>query len=162
MWKRFGALLLAVAVLGGVSGCQKYDDISLMLGADVDAAEVVGKTDSHGGFHGDGERYLAFQFADDAFEDAIQKDRTWHKLPVEDDTVTALLYGKELKEVTYGPYIEAELPQVEKGYYFFYDRHTDAADPFDTSEVLERASFNFTAALYDSEKDILYFVEMDT
>ena len=151
--------VIAMAIL--VSACQSYDDISMVLGADVNPAKVISKGDDHGGFHGDGERYIEFEFEDDTFEDTIKEDNTWHPLPIKDDTVTALLYGLETPEMTYGPYLENEMPRVEHGYYFFYDRHSVSNDPFDTSGVLDRASLNFTVAVYDSDTDILYYAEMD-
>ena len=152
--------VIAMAIL--VSACQSYDDISMVLGADVNTAKVISKGDDHGGFHGDGERYIEFEFEDDTFEDTIKEDNTWHTLAVKDDTVTALLYGLETPEMTYGPYLEYNMPKVEKGYYFFYDRHSESKDPFDSSEVLERSSLNFTVAVYDAEVDKLYYVEFDT
>ena len=45
-------VIFAMAIL--VSACQSYDDISMVLGADVSAAEVISEGDNHGGFHGDG------------------------------------------------------------------------------------------------------------
>ena len=144
------------------SACQSYDDISVMLGADVSTAKTISSENSHGGFHGDGERYLIFAFDNDSFENTIKKDNTWHKLPVTDDTITALLYGLETPEMTFGPYINQDIPQIPNGYYFFYDRHSESVDPFDASDVLKRGSFNFTAAIYDTDTDTLYYVELDT
>ena len=145
-----------------ISACQSYDDISVMLGADVNSAKVIFSENSHGGFHGDGEKYLIFKFDDDSFENTIKEDNTWHKLPVADDAVTALLYGLETPEMTYGPYINQDIPKVSNGYYFFYDRHADRINPFDASDVLNRGSINFTAALYDADTDTLYYMELDT
>ena len=153
-------VIFAMAIL--VSACQSYDDISMVLGADVSAAEVISEGDNHGDFHGDGERYLVFSFEDDAFENTIKEDNTWHALPVKEDAVKALLYGLETPEITYGPYLENDLPEIENGYYFFYDRHAESDDPFDSSEVLERSSLNFTVAIYDAEAEKLYYVELDT
>ena len=157
--------ICAVAVM--LSGCQSYDDISVILGADVSAGQVVTQYDSHGGFHGDGERYMEFQFADDTFEDTIREDNTWHSLPIREDAMKAILYGLETEESTYGPYIQNEegeplLPQIENGYYFFYDRHGESKNPFDSTEILERSSFNFTVAVYDADTDRLYYAELDT
>lgn len=162
MLRKFGGLIAVAVMIVVLAGCQSYEEISMMLGADVSKAEVISKIDFHGGFHGDGERYLEFQFADDTFENTIKKDNTWHALPLQDDSIEALLYGKNIGEITYGPYLQEAFPKVEEGYYFFYDRHTESGDPFDTSKVLGRSSMNVTVALYDSEKDLLYFVEMDT
>ena len=161
--KKIIQCLLGICILAVLtSACQSYDDISVMLGADVNDATVISSENSHSGLHGDGERYLVFEFEDDAFEDAIKHDNTWHALPVTDDAVTALLYGLETPEITYGPYVNHEIPKISHGYYFFYDRHSDSKNPFDAAEVLERSSFNFTAAIYDTDLDILYYVELDT
>ncbi|WP_458407871.1 hypothetical protein [Anaerotignum sp.] len=162
MLRKIGGFIALAVIIMILGGCQSNEDISLMLGADVSSGEVISKGDSHGGFHGDGERYLEFQFEDDIFEDTIKKDHTWHMLPLQDDTLEALLYGKTIGDIFYGPYLQAEMPEIEKGYYFFYDRHSESADPFDTSEVLGRSSMNFTVALYDTKSDILYFAELDT
>ncbi len=62
--------VIVVTIL--VSACQSYDDISMVLGADVNSVKVISKGDDHGGFHGDGERYIEFE--DDAFENTIKED----------------------------------------------------------------------------------------
>ena len=162
MLRKIGGFIAISAILIVLAGCQSNEDISLILGADVSAAKVISGSDSHGGFHGDGERYMEFRFEDDTFENTIKKDNTWHALPVKDDSIEALLYGKTMGSVAYGPYLQSEMPHIEEGYYFFYDRHEESADPFDPSNVLGRASMNFKVALYDTEKDILYFAELDT
>ena len=162
MKKMIKGLLVVCAMAILVAACQSYDDISLMLGADVSSAKVISEGDNHGGFHGDGERYIEFAFEDDSFENAIKADNTWHVLPVKENTITALLYGLETVEMTYGPYLDHAMPKVEKGYYFFYDRHSESDNPFDSSEVLERSSLNFTVAIYDADTDKLYYTEFDT
>lgn len=155
--------LVAICVMAVmVSACQSYDDISLMLGADVNSAKVILEDDNHGGFHGDGERYIEFEFEDDSFENTIKADNTWHDFPVKEDAITALLYGLETPEITFGPYLQNNMPEVKNGYYFFYDRHAESEDPFDSSEVLERSSLNFTVAVYDADTDKLYYTELDT
>ena len=162
MKKMMESLIAVCVIVVMVSACQSYDDISLMLGADVNSAKVILENDNHGGFHGDGERYIEFEFEDNAFEDAIKKDKTWKAFPVKEDAIIALLYGLETPEITFGPYLQKDMPEVKNGYYFFYDRHSESKDPFDSSEVLERSSLNFTVAVYDAEADKLYYTEIDT
>ena len=48
------------------------------------------------------------------------------------------------------------------GYYFFIDRHSENKDIYDSSEILNRHSFNFTILLYDCDTDLLYIIEEDT
>ena len=167
MKKMICNLFSVIAMMAMPSGCQSYEDISMILGADVSAAKVVSEMDTHSGFHGDGEKYMEFQFKDDTFENTIKEDNTWHSLPLQDDVITALFYGLEMDGAVYGPYLWSEqgeplMPNVENGYYLFYDRHPESSVPFNSTGVLERSSLNFTAALYDADAEILYYVELDT
>ena len=50
------------------------------------------------------------------------------------------------------------MPEIREGYYRLIDRHAEAGE----SDILERSSFNFTLALYDTGADTLYFFELDT
>ena len=52
-------------------------------------------------------------------------------------------------------------PQVEQGYYSFRDRYAEQY-PDDTHPLLQRFSYNYTAALYDTENSTLYYYELDT
>ena len=54
------------------------------------------------------------------------------------------------------------IPDIQNGYYYFYDRHSESTEPYNDEDVLSRASFNFTLALYDSDNNVLYYVEFDT
>ena len=56
MLRKLGGFIAAAVMVAVLAGCQSYEEISVMLGADVSSAEVVSGSDSHGGFHGDGER----------------------------------------------------------------------------------------------------------
>ena len=57
---------------------------------------------------------------------------------------------------------EVEVLAVENGWYRFIDRHAQSYDSADESEVLERGSFNFTLALYDADRNELYYLTLDT
>ena len=162
MRKKSVRIILVSMICMLLMGCRGNEDISLILGGDVSGAKMIAEKDSYGGFHGDGERYIEFQFEDNRFEDTIRRDNTWHILPVQDDRIEALLYGKEIAGITYGPYLQWKVPDIEEGYYFFYDRHKNCINPFDTSHVLRRNSLNVTIALYDSINGRLYFAELDT
>ena len=67
-------------------------------------------------------------------------------------------------EESVGPYLPegVSVPQVESGYYFFQDRHREAEDPGDPSNLFSRNAYNFTAALYDAGSETLYYYELDT
>ncbi|MDO4531603.1 MAG: hypothetical protein Q4C06_06440 [Bacillota bacterium] len=161
MKKILRSLLVVIVMAGLFTACQSYDDISLMLGADVGEAEVIVNQDTYGHFRENGKRYMEFVFADDTFENTIKEDNTWHPLPVVEEGLTALLYGLETESETYGPYLFQDLPQIENGYYFFYDHHPESRNPFDSSHVLERGELHITAAVYDADVHTLYYGEMD-
>ena len=54
------------------------------------------------------------------------------------------------------------IPEVENGYYYFLDRHSQSTNPKYDSGVLGRASYNFTIAIYDEDRQTLYYAELDT
>ena len=51
------------------------------------------------------------------------------------------------------------MSRAENGYWYFYDQqgqtHSD-------DQVLNRGSYNYTFAMYDADKDLLYYCEYDT
>ena len=67
-----------------------------------------------------------------------------------------------------GPYIsDADgnplAPEIENGYYFFMDRQAEEnEDKYDDSKVLDRGSYNFTVAVYDTDTDVMHYFKMDT
>ena len=57
-----------------------------------------------------------------------------------------------------GPYLgDIELPEIQNGYYRLIDRQEEKG-----TDILERASFNFTLGIYDMDTKTLYFCEVDT
>ena len=164
-------LLLGLALV--LAGCapsarQKAGEA---LGLDLSAGTVLLDTDTHGGFHGDGAACLKLAFPDDALAGVLASDPAWKPLPLSDVT-TALVYGRTVEQdgtsISWGPYLTDEDgqplvdPAVETGWYRFIDRHSQSQDPADESGVLERGSLNFTLALYDAERNELYYFTLDT
>ena len=103
-------------------------------------------------------------------EKSLQGAQGWHALPMDNDA-RYLLYGTEGGEeaqdgayISVNPYLTGKdggplLPQVEEGYWFFYDEQTES---YTAQGVRERPSQNFTAAVYDSQSRTLYCGELDT
>ena len=90
---------------------------------------------------------------------------TWKPLHF-DRTLTALAYGLREGPRQTGPFVtgrggSALLPAIEKGYYFFKDRHADA-NSGSGADLLSRASMNFTLAIFDAAANRLYYYELDT
>lgn len=141
-------------------------EISKTIGVDVSAGEVISESDTHGGFHGDGDRVIEIQFTDTSFSDRLKDNEEWKAMPLTEN-LTALVYGLHTETSSIGPMIHSEdnvpvVPEVENGYYYFRDRHSQSTDPKDDTNILSRASYNFTMAIFDADANILYYLELDT
>lgn len=151
------AVLLAALLLLCAGGCGEKNhekSLSRLLRLDVTDGTVVTFQDSHGGFHGDGTAYWAMTFPDDHVRKTIEASSAWHPLPM-----TAAVNDLACQLPGQQP---PALPEVERGWYFFYDRYDQSTDPWDAAAALERHSYNFTAAVYDADSDTLYCLVLDT
>ena len=172
--KHYRWLLIVLCLLLALTGCgarSLQEKASLALELDLSTGTPVAERDTHGGFHGDGMSFLKLSFPDSTLADAIAADPNWNPLPLSDLT-TALVYGITTEQdgtsMGWGPYLTDDpgeplvSPAVENGWYRFIDRHAQSYDSADESEVLERGSFNFTLALYDADRNELYYLTLDT
>lgn len=159
-----GALLAAILLLAIFGKKTVQQTLSEELGVDVTAGRLLYQADDHGGFHGDGTTYIILQFQEEDFVQEL-KAAQWQRLPLE-ETAEILLYGHTEDNTTQGPYLqlpeEMDLPEIRNGFWFFRDDHPDAQAGQPLRTVLERSSVNFTAALYDADAHILYYVAQDT
>ncbi len=164
-------IMMCFAMAGYGHGSTQ-DEISGQIGIDISEGTEVFNDDTHGGFHGDGITCIVLKFPDDGVINEIKEKRAWKQLPL-NKTVEALVYGtfSEINGVStqIGPYLtdqngNALAPEIHNGYYFFRDRHYDNeyTGSQGVSGVLGRGSFNFTVALYDSDKNMLYYYKLDT
>ena len=157
--------LIVTACLTGNS----IKDISQTLNVDVSNAIILQNLDSHGGFHGDGSTYIEMEFGDDeniVFVEELENNTSWSKLPLTDNLNIAV-YGKKTISESIGPFVindkgDACFPLVDNGYYFFLDRNSESKDEKDDTNLLNRNSFNFTVAIYDIDKKVLHYYELDT
>ncbi len=170
--KKWNVISLVMVLLLTMTGCSSekmnsiLSEISKTIGAEVSAGEVMSESDSHGGFHGDGDTIVVIQFADTSFSTQVEENEEWNAMPLTEN-LTALVYGIRKEDGSVGPMIHSgdgtpAIPEVENGYYYFRDRHSQSTDPTDDSGVLGRASYNFTIAIYDTDSKILYYMELDT
>lgn len=162
-------MLLMLIMVFSFVGCGKKDiqsDISDNIGIDVSKGNVLTDSDSYGGFHGDGMMFLQISFEDNELSDEIKDNGSWHPMPLSEN-IEALVYGIEEEASSIGPYLTDEngdtiISDIQNGYYYFYDRHSESENPYSDEDVLSRASFNFTLALYDCDHHVLDYVEFDT
>lgn len=118
-------------------------EISHTLGAEITQGQVLEATDTHGGFHGDGTTFAAIQGTV-----TIPDTEYWHPLPAD---------GKIAIAISQSP-----IPEVTNGWYYVHDRHRQSLDPADGTGIFSHGSRNYTLAVYDEEKRILYYYELDT
>lgn len=163
-------LIMGVFVILMLSACQKSNspqkEISHALGIDISNGTVETYNDSHGGFHGDGTSYASIRFPDDSIAKKLSESNAWKPLPLSEN-LSVLIYGNTTKSGHTGSYLTDKdgkdtFPEVKNGYYYFIDRHDQSTDSYDDTNILDRYSFNFTIAIYDTDTDTLYFAELDT
>ena len=167
----FPALLLSAAALAGCAAPPAEASLDKALGLDLAGCTVRMDSDTHGGFHGDGETAATLTWEDGSGVEAqIAQNSAWQPLPLPAE-LTAVFYGyayeKDGWSYSWGPLAVDEdgaplFPAVENGYYFFLDRHSESADPESPAALWDRTSFNFTAALYDADRGALYYYALDT
>ena len=122
---------------------------------------IIEEEDTHGGFHGDGTYYLIMDCSDNK-EKASEILKGWNALPLTEN-LRWLIYGGEKNGKTrYGLYDEVHIPEIEKGYYMFLDRHMESTDSKDDTGIFDRSSYNFSFAIYDSDTDTFYYFDYDT
>ena len=170
LMKRLFCIILSICLLL-MAGCSKSgsitDDISMAIGIDLSDAEYATSIDTHGGFHGDGNTIVSMPVSSESVLEQIQNNPQWHSLPFTEN-LTAVVYGITDENSSIGPYITVDdtrspaVPEITNGYYFFLDRHSQSTDPHDDTNVLSRASFNLTIAIYDCDTEMLYYLEFDT
>lgn len=142
------------------------NNMSDTLGIDVREGTEIAYNDSHGGFHGDGLTFAAISFSDNAVSKALSNNKNWHPMPLSGE-LSILVYGIETEHSRNGPYLTDEdgkaiIPDIQNGYYYFIDRYNQNDTKKSDSGLLDRYSYNFTIAIYDTDSDILYYAEYDT
>lgn len=136
------------------------------IGVNISSCGIQSDNDSHGGFHGDGDRIVIADCSDNN-EEILKQIEHWKSIPLSDN-LQILLYGGETSRATYSDQLSKEynIPKIESGYYYFIDRYAqrynDIDDVHSDQKLLSRYAYNFTLALYDVKTDIFYFLELDT
>ena len=153
-------------LLAACSGTRSTpENVAQELGVSLPETVSVGYEDTHGGFHGDGETFVTLTFsADDAAALQAQlAEQGWQPLPMEGE-MRAAVYGGELDGVIYGDGVFARysVSAPVNGWYWFFDRHSEATDPHSADGLLGRYSMNYSAAVFDADRNTLYYYELDT
>lgn len=159
----FFGILMMIIIFSGCTGKKPAEQyVSEQLNCSLPAAEKAEASDTHGGFHGEGEYAATIRF--DAMHGAelaeqLQNTDGWKVLPLEEE-LELLMYGGSRGGNSYGYYFadKAGIPKIENGCYYFIDRQHDT----ERTGLLYRRSYNFSLAIYDLDENILYYCEIDT
>lgn len=160
--RKIFAIMLALTLINVLSACSADTQSNDYFGFSEQDFTVVEEQNTHGGFHGDGSYYLILDCSNNT-EKALKIVDDWNSLPLSEN-LELIMFGGEKDGINYGYDLseEAHMPEIENGYYCFRDRHSQAEDSSDDSELLSRSSFNFSLAVYDSDTNRFYYFEFDT
>lgn len=153
-------LFMIITILSGCANNTVNDVtyISEQIGIDISGSEIIEKTDTHGGFHGDGKLIVQVEICNKNFEQELKETGKWSQEPSE--LTEILLYGNE----EWNPYIaddngEPLMKKIENGYYFIINNTDSNNEDIEWSEMY---SINAIVAVYDVDNNILYYYEIDT
>ena len=133
-----------------------YNFYSSLIETPIPMFEKIEEKDTHGGFHGDGEALVKVYFSDKQAEKFIRKidnNTHWNKLPMKDILQTCI--NNNITD-------EISVPIIENGYWFFLDRHSKATDKYNYYDMFDRASSNYSIAIFDIDSNVLYIYSLDT
>ena len=134
------------------------NDIKIFRNIEIDTltCEIEKKEDSHGGFLGDGEYFAKIKCS------KIGKlSNNWKKLPLSEQLREIMEMKRCDGRGCMNIYEKYSIPNI-KGYYLFLDRHSEAKDKYDDTNINKRSSYNLTLVLLDIETNIMYYYVLDT
>lgn len=159
-----GIVLVFVFSLAACGSQEPQEIVSEALGVDASTGSTMSSMDTHSG-NGDGTSFVVLHFDGDEMIKQIKADAAWQPFPL-DETVQTLVYGVSDATSSIGPFLTDEdgkalVPEIANGYYRLIDRQVEE-DQATGADTLNRASFNFTVGLYDTDTNTLYCCELDT
>lgn len=159
-----GIVLVFVFSLAACGSQEPQEIVSEALGVDASTGSTMSSMDTHSG-NGDGISCVVLHFDGNEMIKQIEADDAWQLFPL-DETVQTLVYGVSDAESSIGPFLTDEdgkalVPEIKNGYYRLIDRQVEQ-DTATGADILNRASFNFTVGLYDTDTNMLYCCELDT
>ena len=156
MKKLFYGLLIII-----LTGCSNSEisDLSNKLEIDNLNCQIEESIDTHGGFLGDGDYFAKLNCKD--YQDT-EITINWKELPLSTELQNVMDMKWCDEKDCLNVYERYHIPNITKGYYYFLDRHSESTNKKSAENINNRASYNFTLGIYDSENKILYFYELDT
>jgi len=158
--------MILMILLVSLQGCTKKESIdnelSKNLNTKIISGDIIKNEDTHGGFHGEGERIIVIKYNDDSINSMlsnIQDSGKWSEIPL-DENLNLLMYGGRKGDTFYQNEFakKAGIPKIEHGYYYFINKQTNDQN----TDILNSPSLNFAIAMFDSDSNTLYYFEKDT
>ncbi len=152
----FIILLLIIIYIVYLHTLYDYNFYSSLIEIPIPMFAKMEEKDTHGGFHGDGESLVKIYFSNKQAEKFIKKIKNnthWSTLPI-DEILQNCINNNSIEGMS--------VPLVENGYWFFLDRHSNATNKYDYNDMFNRASSNYSVAIFDKESNILYIYSLDT
>lgn len=145
-----------------LSSCFSGEEQYSAMGFSKSEYTIVEEKEDRDSFHGDGYSYLILDCSANA-EKARSIIEDWTPLPLSEN-LELLMYGGEKDGAYYGYDLAEDVnwPRIEHGVYKFYNRDDHVSDRSDDTEVFRGHSFNISIAMYDLDKDLLYYLRYDT
>ena len=149
------ALILLIFSACGSKDAKQLVKQELML--NTEKSTVILYKDTHSGIHGDGHTSIVLQFEDNFVLDRIKTDPAWKKYPL-DDTMKALIDSvSTIMDEDFSEEQNLQASRIENGYYTLIDRQEKQE-----KSILERHSYNYTMAIYDTVNHTLFYFALDT
>lgn len=150
-------LILIIVYIIYIHALRNYFFYSSQIEIQIPLFAKMEEKDTHGGFHGDGEAFVKVYFSNEQankFINKINENNHWNKLHMPERLRERVSNADEVEKI----------PNVENGYWYFIDRHTKTKDKYNYNEIFDsdRASLNFSVAVFDTDTNILYFYALDT
>ena len=140
------------------NGKHELKYFSQQLIADLIGGEITSYEDNHGGFLGDGFMLIVSSYNNEQVEEQIKSSSKFKKYPLSKNLSTFLY-----REDNSGGFdSNLAVPKVDNGYFYFYNRHSDAIHRESDEDFFDTVSFNFTFILYDCDGNLAYTCEFDT
>lgn len=146
-----------MAVLRFIAGCllfsrkdekEYYTEVySLRLDCDLKTGKLVSYQDSHGGFQGDGNRFMIIDFSEAG---GLQDLGKLQSMPMPD-----FLAGYVFKQ-NYSTDLP-DIPVPRNGYYYYENKNSVRSEMESLGPL-----WNFIFAVYDSDTKMLYIGECDS
>ena len=149
-------LILIIAYIIYLHTFYDYNFYSSLIETPIPVFAKMKEKDTHGGFHGDGEALIKVYFSykqAEKFIRKIDKNIHWNKLPMKDILQTCINNNTT---------DEISVPIIENGYWFFLDRHSKATNKYNYYDMFDRASSNYSIAIFDIDSNVLYIYSLDT